>query len=515
MTTNGYYMGADDSLNLRGFHDKQRFGVDPTYPDSRYFNGLTNPKVDDRFGAHPLGAEYESNGNLKNNCSNPLYSTNLPTSAGAASRGDNGSPASANNTTYPTLCNLTRGPRTPDLVYFAAITGVPHQLLQAAPGDPECPSGTAQADCPQKNKLQPSDWQKILGADPTHYDFTGQDIHMFESVGPRAGIPGPAGYQGNPGSDPINGRDWNTTNADQQYACIFKLATPKSCATGSPFIDACDCTAGHCDKCTSATDTTCSCPPLCDKTDPLTQAYGKAYPGIRVLTVAKAMGDQGIVSSLCPIHTTDTGCLMTQDPLCGYRPAANAIVDRLKNSLSSQCVPQKLIPDPTCGQVPCLILWTFVNKPASTPCSQAGPGLQAPDPTVLATFNQAQDAAWVQAGKPGQQPSTELTCEVVQLVPSGAVPNQGQCSSTATLEHFTYSTMFSPVTCSTGPATQSCVNDTEPGWCYVTGCAAGQCSQSILFSAGAQPPVGVTVSLQCIEKYTLPGVDAGGGGGGG
>jgi hypothetical protein len=47
------------------------------------------------------------------------------------------------------------------------------------------------------------------------------------------------------------------------------------------------------------------------------------------------MGTQGIISSLCPIHTvsvvTPTG---GPDQLYGYRPAINAIVNRLKTPLA-------------------------------------------------------------------------------------------------------------------------------------------------------------------------------------
>jgi hypothetical protein len=43
------------------------------------------------------------------------------------------------------------------------------------------------------------------------------------------------------------------------------------------------------------------------------------------------LGNQGVVSSLCPIHTSDNAS--GDDPLYGYRPAVNALIDRMKAAL--------------------------------------------------------------------------------------------------------------------------------------------------------------------------------------
>jgi hypothetical protein len=61
------------------------------------------------------------------------------------------------------------------------------------------------------------------------------------------------------------------------------------------------------------------------------QTYAKAYPTIRELTLAKMMGAQGVVASLCPIHTEDSAT--GDDPLYGYRPALDALVDRMVAAL--------------------------------------------------------------------------------------------------------------------------------------------------------------------------------------
>jgi hypothetical protein len=304
----GYFTTTQDQLNTRGVYDKQRFGVDPRFPVSRYVNGLTSAMVPDRNGEH-AGGNYVG----MPDCVNPLFAASLPTSPTAD------------------LCHLPLGGRTGSLIYLAAITGVPHQLLQAVAGvDPECsppnvPAGTAQADCPQKTNLSASDWTRILGNNPESYDFTGIDPHMFVSIDPRPGLPPPG--PGN-GTDPINGREWNTGQGDQQYACTFPLATPRDCSTNT---FACDCTPGRCDSC--AGNPSCICPPLCGDgtTSPLTtQVRAKAYPSPRELEEVKGVGAHGVVSSLCPIHDTEA---TPGDPLAGYRPAAKAIVDRIRQSL--------------------------------------------------------------------------------------------------------------------------------------------------------------------------------------
>jgi hypothetical protein len=442
--TQGYLDPSDDNINVRFFHQKQRFGVSAGYPSSRYVVGLTSPNVPDRAHEVDSAGNYIGDQRAQQNCVNPIFAMNLPTSATAD------------------LCNLQPGPRTPDLVYYAVIGGVPHQLLQAAPGDPECPAGTAAADCPQKNLLTSADWLKMTGADPENYDFTGADFHMLESEAPR----GPCSPTSADTCDPINGREWDTVKQDLQFACIFDLPAPKDC-TQAQFIGACDCAPGS----NSAST------PLCQMDGnghyTTTQIKGKAYPALAELEVAHAMatqpsGVQAIVSSLCPIHTTPAS---TSDPVYGYRPAMNAIVNRLKTGLSAQCLPQMLTPDPTTQAVPCLILATLASQGPETVCANT-PGLAQPPADVLAAFQAGPHAAWLAAGGPngGQpDPSSLPTCVVSQLTPAA-----------------------DPVDFLNG----TCLTSMDPGWCYVQSPAAGGCAQQIAFSAG-MPPRGATLALQC------------------
>jgi hypothetical protein len=68
-----------------------------------------------------------------------------------------------------------------------------------------------------------------------------------------------------------------------------------------------------------------------------TQINSPAYPSIREMAIAHAMaispsGAQGFASSVCPIHANFANA-NPADPLFGYRPAMNAIVDHLRTAL--------------------------------------------------------------------------------------------------------------------------------------------------------------------------------------
>ncbi len=130
----GYLDPTNDQINVRFFNQKQRFGVFAGYPTSRYVRGLTKRLVPSRTHEVDSAGDYIGDEDTFADCVNPIFATNLPT-----------------NSSNPTaLCSLKRGPREPTDVYYAAIAGVPHQLLQAKPGDADCPAGTNADDCPQK-----------------------------------------------------------------------------------------------------------------------------------------------------------------------------------------------------------------------------------------------------------------------------------------------------------------------------------------------------------------------------
>jgi hypothetical protein len=322
-------------LNLRHVHQKQKYGVSVQFPIQRYVLGLTSPKVPDRNGEYPAGAtSYQGLTNL--DCTNPLFAAALPAPPP-------GVDPSKWQPTADELCNLPQGNRSPGLVFYSHIGGVPHQLLQENPADP----GSR-----QKASLTDADWTLILGKDPLDYDYTGIDPHMVESYQPRDSVAVPTGgfavapSSAAEGADPISGREWITDSTaathegllvDREYACIFKLPTPRQCdnaatAADPTLQDSCDCQPPQSGTGSFTHD---QVPAVCNDATPTQQDYAKAYPTIRELLLAKLLGEapganEGVISSLCPIHTVEGEA---GDPLYGYRPAMSAIVDRLKRSL--------------------------------------------------------------------------------------------------------------------------------------------------------------------------------------
>jgi hypothetical protein len=375
-------------MNLRHAHMPQKYDLDPQFPLTRYYNGLSSPTVPNRFGEYPTPT---SNYKGTNNCTNPLFAASLPSAA------DVPDATSVNPSEISTtLCDLPAGTtRNAGDVFYAHIGGVPHQLLQSTPGDGTCPAGSAAADCPQKAALASADWVKILGASaaaytpaadgtfPTvAYDYTGIDPHMIESMSPRNDLPAAQTPAANPATstlsgpsfsgtaiapDPINGREWTTTGlgaanaatfqythvlpVDLEYACIFQLPVKqqRDCATLNPSTiegNSCDCAANwQSGSARAPNNPPDQVPPICGQTssdgttivsavsDYTVQVAAKAYPTIRELTLANMMGYQGVVSSLCPIHTEDNAA--GNDPLYGYRPAMDALVNRLKVGLTT------------------------------------------------------------------------------------------------------------------------------------------------------------------------------------
>jgi hypothetical protein len=295
-TIEGWLDPSDDQLNVRFFDMKRRFGLDPQFPIERYTRALSSTTVPDSAHEHDAAGNYIGQLDANANCVSPLFAASLPTSAGAE------------------LCHLTPGPRTAAQVVFTVITGVPHQLLQANPADP---------DSPQKAALSDADWTAILGNDPIHGDFRGADFHMVPSENVRAASSCPPTAADD--CDPINGREWTTHKSDLQFACVFPLAAPKDC-TLPRYTGSCDCAVGALNSGTQ----------LCQKDAAgnytTTQIRGKAYPAIRELAVARALGAGAVVSSICPIHPTET---TPGDPLFGYRPAIGGLIGRLTPALNT------------------------------------------------------------------------------------------------------------------------------------------------------------------------------------
>lgn len=429
----GYYGPTEDQLNSRFSQQlvKRNYGIDPQYPISRYTDGLTKNKVPDRTTEHAQKARADGKGRDiggylgTGKCTNPLFAAKLPKGAGEE------------------ICNLQRGTRSADLIFFAVVGGVPNDLLHFDPNDPE------------KSRITNDDWNKILGRQPEVYNYEGLDPHMIESKGARPGLPAPSNTRGDNGNDPVHGREWDTAGNDLQYACTFELPDPRTCTTADP---SCDCAEPA------------KNPPLCGATSGQ-QVRAKAYPTVREFMAVRALGEQGVIASLCPI--TLKGDKLA--PSYGYNPAVKAIVDRLKNALTTQCLPQQLTRDTTTNEVPCLVLAQLGE--VSDSCDAQG--LKKPDPAILEKFLEAQKAESGDVRDGGTDLSKLPVCQLPQLVVA---------------------------------AGDSCKDDQSKGWCYVengaSGNPAGRCPQALIFSGATGALAGAKFSLQCIQQFN-PGQAAG------
>ncbi len=437
--TGGYYGATEDQLNSRFSQQlvKRNYGIDPQYPITRYTEGLSKGKVPDRTTEHVVKMRADGKGRDiggyigTGKCTNPLFASKLPRGQGEE------------------ICNLPRGTRTADLIFFAVVGGVPNDLLHFDPTDPE------------KSRITNDDWVKILGQEPGRYNYTGLDPHMIESKGARPGLPAPSSARGDEGTDPTHGREWDTGGNDLQYACTFQRLTVK---TGTNAETSCDCA----DPAKN--------PPLCGQTLGQ-QTRAKAYPTVREFMAVRALGDQGVIASLCPITLEGD----KQNPSYGYNPAVKAIVDRLKNALTTQCLPQQLTrekavppaqPGPDEGKVPCLVLAQLGEVTDSC----AAQGLKEPDAAILAKFLEAQKAESGDVKDGGTDFSKLPVCQLPQLVVA---------------------------------AGSSCDSDANKGWCYVengaSGSPAGRCPQALIFSSATGALAGAKFSLQCIQQFSAGG----------
>jgi hypothetical protein len=160
------------------------------------------------------------------------------------------------------------------------------------------------------------------------------------------------------------------------------------------------------------------------------------------------------------------------------------IVDRLKNALNAQCLPQRLEGD-SGGSVSCLVLLQIPNGAAGTsgtcldPVCPGAAGLSAPKADVLGKFCQDAENTYAQevtanGGTAGLADPASVPVCVLQQLTTAAFPADfpgGSCAK----------------------------ESSDKGWCYLTGAAAGRCAQSVVFSDGALPN-GAIARLQCDEQ---------------
>jgi len=399
------YSEAEDQLNVRFHHMKQRFGVDPQFPIQRYVDALTKPRVPMRDKEHAPGGIYAPTAG----CTNPLFAAKLPTSENE------------------NFCTLPRGPRSQSLIYFAHIGGVPNSLL---------PKGT--------DPEEKIDWTPILGRDPAKWDETGINPHMIQSSKARKDLPPPTAKDD---ADPIHGREWSTDDKDLQFACTFDLYDTDASGQAVPIRRACE-------------DDNCDCDgkkdlPLCAADDRNIQIRGKAYPTRRELYVAKEMGDQGIVASLCPQQLTKPDA----DDY-GYRPAVRAITERLERSLIGSCLPRELERRDQEGNVDCLVLAMLPKAGPDSDCERFN--LKAPDKQILDQMRQTLRA------EEGEEATKHPICNVPQV----AVPRGEICKDASTDIRF----------------------------CYAEAPEITKCAHALAFTKASQELTGARFTMQCIQQ---------------
>ena len=454
-----------DDVNLREWHQKQRFGIDFLYPVDRYITGLTQPIVPNRMGEM---------------VPNPIFSNLNP-----GGTDDN--------------------VRDPSLVFLAGIVGVPWQDIarQDASGQPDLLHGidatTKMATGGFKSPPEMSTpdakghttWDYIMG-DPVNY-VSPLDPHMIEDDKPRSGtdpitgdvLSPPSMTEGGP--DKINGHEYTPGTImgvqdhpdDIEYACIFELPQPRDCS--DPAQVSCDCSDPKNDNPLCAADPA-------HNGDRTLQTHAKAYPGIRELQVLKSLGAQGIVGSICP---SQLGDLSGAD--FGYRPAIQGIINRLKLAFGGGCLPLELTVDAQ-GQAECLILEAINSGGQHAGTNGQGFG------GACDAYCNMQPAR--QAVQPEQEPAVQgalqdptskvagfdCFCEIKQL--------SGTTSSVCTLG----APPSGPLqACQCDPADPPLFNNAPvDGWCYV--------------DATTVPPVGnpqIVKNCPDAEKHTVRFVGAG------
>jgi hypothetical protein len=364
----GPWTRAADPENLRCWHQKERYGVDFLYPVSRYTAGLTAVTVPDRSGKLVR---------------NPLYDD---LSAGCSKTTREGCAAG----------------RSKDFVLLAGIVGVPWQDIAVDPNDAS--KGFLNA----RQLTDTNTWKKIVGDPSASPPALPNDPHMIAAVEPRSGLSGPASA---PNQDPIHGHEWDpskaiTPNADLQYACTFAVPTPRTCTT----LTDCDCFVPD------GADPSATKNPLCQDAAGAysnVQTRAKAYPGTRELQVLQGIGDQGVVSSICPSNLTD--------PLAsdfGYRPAIATLVHRMGPALSGHLCLSRPLPLAPGGLADCRLIEAYNPEPgASCNCSDRA-GRVAADASLV-TADILQRGSCLCEIKQLEDAATADICRTVSVLPDG------------------------------------------------------------------------------------------------
>lgn len=268
---------GEDDLNLRCYKQKERFGFDLLYPIQRYVSGFGDGTVVNRQGKL---------------VENPLF-------------------------------HQAGGDRDRSLFTLVVLGGVPWQDLATEASL----TGESLAYLNVQQLEAQGRWPVLLG-DPQNF-IEPTDPFMQESTAERSGQNPFTGEEpvssssDDPEANSINGHEQVTANRDLQYACTFQLPEPIVCDDQALQNDVgCDCFA----------DDQAFNRPVCSPPGggPVgtTQYYGKAYPALRELAVARELGRRSVLGSVCARNTQDD----TRSDY-GYRPLFDSLVRRVAATL--------------------------------------------------------------------------------------------------------------------------------------------------------------------------------------
>lgn len=266
---------VDDSIQLRCWDQKRRFGIDFLYPLDRYVRGFSDPMLVDVTGTSKP---------------NQLFADLDPNDGRTVTRG-------------------------PEDVLVAGLVGVPWQDI--AVDKTNAGKGFKSAAELAAPTIQNAftTWDVIIG-DPANY-IPPLDPLMVSATAVRTGINpitnDPIATSTTPLANPINGHDKAPSSIELQYACIFDLPPEAHRDCADPNILNCDCTNPSNDS------PLCAANPLTNL--PTRQVRAKAHPSTRILELFKRLDDQALVGSICPAQMSNT-----QAADFGYRPFVRSIL---------------------------------------------------------------------------------------------------------------------------------------------------------------------------------------------
>lgn len=173
---------------------------------------------------------------------------------------------------------------------------------------------------------------------------------------------------------------------------------------------------------------------------------GEAYPARRIVQVAKGLGAQATVQSIC----SET-----------FEPAMDAVIELITDRLKGVCLSRPLVRNDQ-GVVSCEVVWEL--PPASATGSSA-----LHDCSELAYLSRPG------AGRPQTSVQGRALCTMTQL----PVREKRVVTEPTASEGWYYDNFSEQV---------------------LSGCTAYASPQRVSFTANATPPAGVTVSLQCHDE---------------